>query len=113
MTLGDIVTELSLDVKTPQQDLGREVEGAYVSDLLSDVIGNAKAGYVWVTMQVHLNIVAVASLKGLAGVILVNGRAPGQETLARAAAEGVVIAVSGLPAYEIAGRLYSLGLRCS
>ena len=113
MTLGDVVAALSLEVRTSNPDLGGEVAGVYLSDLLSDVIGNSKAGYLWVTMQVHLNIVAVASLKGLSAIILVNGRTPNEETLRRAEAEGVVIAVSGLPAYEVAGRLYSLGLRCS
>jgi hypothetical protein len=112
MKLKELADALSLDVKTPGADLNREVTGGYVSDLLSDVIGNAREGFLWVTLQVHLNIVAVASLKGLAGIILVNNRTPDQQTLKKAAEENVPILASNLPTFELVGRLYSLGLRC-
>lgn len=112
MKLLEIVDSLSLDVKTPAIDLNREVTGGYASDLLSDVIGNAKEGFVWITLQIHLNIVAVASLKGLAGIILVNNRVPGEDTLKKATEENIPIMTSPLPAFELAGRLYTLGLRC-
>ncbi len=112
MELQQIVDSLSLEVKTPGIDLTREVSGGYVSDLLSDVMGNAQPGSVWVTLQIHLNIVAVASLKGLAGIILVNNRRPDANTLEKAVAENVPIMTSSLPTFELVGRLYALGLRC-
>lgn len=112
MKLEELVNSLSLEVKTPGADLNRVVTGGYASDLLSDVIGNAKEGFVWITFQVHLNIVAVASLKGLAGIILVNNRTPDEETLKKASEEHVAVMTSQLPAFEVVGRLYSLGLRC-
>lgn len=112
MKLQEIIDSLSLKVETPAADLSREVTGAYVSDMLSDVMGNAKDGFVWITLQVHLNIVAVASLKGLAGIILVNNRVPAEDTLKKALQENIPIMSSPLPSFELVGRLYSLGLRC-
>lgn len=112
MKLQEIVNSLSLDVKTPGMDLNREVTGGYASDLLSDVIGNAKEEFIWITLQVHLNIVAVASLKGLSGIILVNNRVPDEDTLKKASEEKIPIMTSPLSAFELVGRLYSLGLRC-
>lgn len=112
MKLKEIVDILSLEVKTPSLDLDREVTGGYVSDLLSDVIGNSKEGFVWITLQIHLNIIAVASLKGLSGIILVNNRQPEEATLNKAIQENVPVMTSSLPTFEIVGRLYSLGLRC-
>jgi len=112
MILQEIIDSLSLEVKTPELDLRREVTGGYVSDLLSDVMGNSHEGNVWVTLQIHLNIVAVASLKGLAGIILVNNRKPDADTLKRAVTENVPIMTSTLPTFELVGRLYDLGLRC-
>ena len=112
MKLSDLVENLSLEVKTPEADLTREVTGGYVSDMLSDVIANAKAGYVWVTFQSHLNIVAVASLKGICGIIMVNGRVPADETIKKAAAENIPIMTSSLTAFDLVGKLYALGLRC-
>jgi len=112
MELQEIVSKLSLEIRTQGTDLRREVTGGYVSDLLSDVIGNAEEGFVWVTFQVHLNIVAVASLKKLAGIVLVNNRVPDTDTLRKAEAENVPIMTTPLPAFELVGRLYMLGLRC-
>lgn len=112
MKLQEIIDSLSLKVETPAADLGREVTGAYVSDMLSDVMGNSKEGFLWITLQVHLNIVAVASLKGLAGIILVNNRAPAEDTLKKAIEENIPVMTTPLPAFDLVGMLYSLGLRC-
>ncbi len=112
MKLRELIDSLSLEVKTPDADLDREVTGGYVSDLLSDVLGNAREGFIWITLQVHLNIVAVASLKGLSGIILVNNRMPGEETLKKGRDENIPILTSTLPTFELVGRLYALGLRC-
>jgi hypothetical protein len=112
MKLKEIADAMSLEVKTPGIDLSREITGGYVSDLLSDVIGNAGEGFLWVTLQVHLNIVAVASLKGLGAIVLVNNRTPDEETIRKAAAQNIPILTSPLSTFELVGRLYSLGLRC-
>ena len=112
MDLQELINSLSLEVRTPELDLHREVSGGYVSDLLSDVIGNASKGNIWVTLQVHLNIIAVASLKELAGIILVNSRNPDADTLKKANAENIPIMTSTLPTFEVVRRLYALGLRC-
>jgi hypothetical protein len=112
MKLQEIIDSLSLKVETPTADLDREVTGAYVSDMLSDVMGNAKDGFVWITLQIHLNIIAVASLKGLSGIILINNRVPAEDTLKKALEENIPIMSSPLPSFELVGRLYSLGLRC-
>ena len=84
MKLADLVDALGLEVKSARGSLGNEVTGGYSSDLLSDVIANGREGNVWITLQIHLNIVAVASMKDLAGIILVNGREPDEDTVQRA-----------------------------
>jgi hypothetical protein len=113
MTLSDLATRLDLKVFTAAAPLDRPVNGGYASDLLSDVIGHARKDDLWVTMQVHPNIVAVAVLKDLAAIVLVNGREPAAETLEQAAKEGVAVLGSRLGAFELAGRLYGLGLKGS
>ncbi len=103
-----IVQALGLDVKCGKDYLGKEVTGGYTGDLLSDVMGNSKEGYIWITRQVHQNIVAVASLKEHAGIILINSSEPTRETLEKAEAEKIPIMVSDLPAFEISGKIYNL-----
>ena len=110
MTLAEIVEKLGLDVKCGQEHLHVEVRGGYVSDLLSDVLTHAEEGDLWITLQIHQNIVAVAVMKSLAGIILVNGREPEAETLKKAKDEEIPIMVSSMSAFEVAGRLYEMGL---
>ena len=112
MKLQEIIDSLSLKVETPSADLNKEVSGAYVSDMMSDVMGNAKDGFLWITIQVHLNIIAVASLKNLSGIILVNSRVPAEDTLKKAVAENIPIMTTPLSAFDLVGMLYGLGLRC-
>ena len=88
-----------------------EVSGGYSSDLLSDVMANAQEGDVWITLQKHVNTVAVAQLKNLAGIVLVNGRYPDEDTLSKARAEKVPIVVTPMEAFDAAGVLHACGIR--
>ncbi len=109
MTLERLVEELGLKCKCCWEKLKTtEVKGGYAGDLLSDVMANSQAGNVWVTRQVHMNIVAVASLKDLAGIIIVQGANPEKETIDKAGREGIPIMVSELPEFELVGRIYQL-----
>jgi hypothetical protein len=110
MTLREVADALSLDVRSGSGKLDREIRTGYASDLMSDVIANGREGDLWVTLQIHQNVVAVAGMKDLAAVVLVNGREPEEDTLAKANSEGLPILVSQLPAFELIGRLYELGI---
>lgn len=89
---------------------GREIQGGYASDLLSDVMGNSREADLWVTMQKHVNIVAVAQLNGLAAIVLVNGRQPEPDTLAKAEENGIPIISTPLQAFDVIGILFGLGI---
>jgi serine kinase of HPr protein (carbohydrate metabolism regulator) len=108
MKIEKLVQALELEVKCGKDYLDREVTGGYTGDLLSDVMGNSREGYIWITRQVHQNIVAVASLKELAGIILINSCQPAPDTLEKAEGEKIPVMVSGLPAFEISGQIYNL-----
>lgn len=110
MKIKELVEKLSLIIRCGDNTLDTEITGGYVSDLLSDVIANAKTGDVWVTMQVHINIVAVAVLKEIAAIVIVQGREPNKDTLKKAVEENIPILVSKLPAFQLVGRMYELGI---
>jgi len=110
MKLQEIVKELGLEVRCAAHNLNKQVSGGYASDLLSDVIANSKKDNIWITLQIHQNIVAVASLKELAGVIIVNGREPEEGALKKAEEENIPIMLTKLPTFEVVGRLYKLGI---
>jgi len=109
--LADLAEKLDLEVRAGRGNLDNEVTGGYASDLLSDVIANSREGDLWITLQVHQNIVAVASMKDLAGIILVNGREPQEDTVQKAETASIPIMVSKLPTFELAAKLYNFGVR--
>jgi predicted transcriptional regulator len=110
MLLREIAETLHLSVQSGGEGMDRIVTGGYAGDQLSDVIAHGKSGNVWVTMQVHVNIVAVAILKELAGIIIVQGRQPADEVLRIASEKKVPILASDSSAYETVAKLAGLGL---
>lgn len=88
-----------------------EVTGGYASDLLSDVLAHAPAGGVLVTLQVHLNVIAVASHAEMAAVVFAGGRRPDPEVIDKAAAEGLALFSAPQGTFDVVGRLYGLGLK--
>ena len=110
MTVAEAAGRLGGALVAGVPDAGREVLGGYAYDLLSDVMGNAREGDLWVTLQKHVNVVAVAQLKGLAGIVLVAGREPERETVARADQEHVPLVTTALPAFEAVGVLHGAGV---
>ncbi len=110
MTVQELTTTLPLQVVSGHSNLSKEISGGYASDLLSNVMGQARAGNIWVTMQGHQNIVAVASLANLTAVIIAGGVEPDQDAIRKAQAEEIVILTTSLSTFEVVGRLYKLGI---
>ncbi len=80
----------------------REINNVYIGDLLSWVMGRAKADDAWITIMSNINIVAVASLADVACIILAEGVSLESTVAETANAKGVNILTSELPAYETA-----------
>ena len=108
MDIETIAKKLNLKVSSASDRLKNNVSGGYTGDLLSDVMANSHEGDLWITRQVHQNIVAVATLKEHAGIILVNSCEPAKDTLEKAIQEKVPILISDLPAFELTGAIYNL-----
>jgi len=108
MNLNTIIKKLQLNVLSGQENLSIDVSGGHTSDLLSDVIANSKEKNLWITLQTHQNIIAVAKLKDLAGIIIVNNREPNEDTIKKAKEEKVPLLLTSLMAFEVSGKLYTL-----
>jgi len=111
MKVRDIQSAFNLEVAAGGGGLDREVVDGYCGDLLSDVMANAGRGSVWLTMQSHQNILAVAALKELAAIVLVNGNRPADDTRARADQEGIPILLSQGSSYQLAGMFFNAGIK--
>lgn len=107
MTVAELTEKFGLTVFSGKAGLEKEITGGYVSDLLSDVMGFAREGQVWITLQTHQNVMAIASLKDLAAVVLVKGFEPDAETIAHSEEEGIPVLGTQLSTFEFAGILYN------
>jgi len=106
MIVKELIEKLELKVFCGEEHLEREIKGGYVSDLLSDVMGFAREGEVWITLQTHKNVIAIASLKELACVILVKGFEPDPDMLEQAKQEEIPILGTQKQTFEISGLVY-------
>lgn len=85
-----------------------EISGAYVCDMLSDVMGSAREGQAWITIMKHLNTVAVASLTGIPAIIFAKGNSPEETVVQKAAEDGICLVSSPLDTFSLAGILYGM-----
>jgi hypothetical protein len=111
MKLKDIIEKLELKTVTNNGNFDNEVTGAYSSDLLSDVIANSKKDNVWITLQTHINIIAVAALKELTAIIIVMNKKIDSDTLEKANSEKIILLQTKLNSFQICGKLYEMGIR--
>jgi len=111
MKLKEIVEKLNLEVAVGDDLENKNVDGVYICDLLSNVMAHGQKDDLWITIQTHQNILAVASLLNFSGILIPEGFNPDAETLEKAETEGVVILKSSKSAFNLAGELYQMSLR--
>lgn len=89
-------------------DTNKEVSGVYIGDLLSFVMSHASEGDCWLTVQTHLNVIAIATLLELAAVIVVEDSEIEEETIIKANEEGIIVLKTNLTAYDLAIKINQL-----
>lgn len=111
MNLQHIIEQLDLIPLTRAHDFSHiEPKGGYASDMLSCVMAGAQPGNIWITLQAHMNVVAVAALREVSAVIITENAQPDPEVIARAEEQGVILLSTPEPTYPIAGKLWEMGL---
>ena len=109
MKLHEIADKLELEKLTPVFD--KDVTGVYISDMVSDVIANAKAGNLLVTVQVHANALAAANLVDVCGIVVAQGKKPADDVVRMAVKAEISIFSTELSRWQVATKLYEAGLR--
>ena len=109
MTTKELAERLELKGLTRMYE--KPISGVYISDMVSDVIANAKAGNVLVTLQVHTNVIAAANIVDIAAIVLTRGRSPAPEATALAEKAEIPVFSTSMDSWQVAGRLYEAGLR--
>jgi len=110
MKVSEVVEQLGWKVLAGESYMETQVNGGYAADLLSCVMAGAETGDLWITLQTHSNIVAVASLLGIAAIVIAEGANVPEATLGKAEQQEVAILSSGAPVYETVAGLVALGI---
>lgn len=111
MNLQTIIDQLQLSVLTAPLDFTQvNPQGGYTSDLLSCVMAGAKTNNLWITLQAHLNIVAVAAMLDVAAIIITENAIPDDATIAKANEQGVILLSTPKASYEVCGILWGLNI---
>jgi len=107
MTILETASALGLEIIQGNFE-DSSLSSAYTSDLLSDVIANAKEGGALITIQAHKNTVAVATLANISVIIVCNSRPIPDDMLDAARGEGIAILLSKENQFTVSGKLYNL-----
>lgn len=110
--LATIIDQLNLKILSEPKDFSKvQVTSGYTSDLLSCVMAGAQNHAVWITIQAHNNIIAVAALLELNAIIITEGAKPDQSTINKANEEGITLLGSDQKSFWVAGKLWEMGIR--
>jgi len=110
MTISDLLKEIPMEVICGNDNLDVEISRGFSSDMMSNVIAKGGEGDLWITFQTHMNVIAIAQLKKMAGIILIQDRKLIPKALEKAESIGLPVLESPLGAFELGGRLYNLGI---
>jgi predicted transcriptional regulator len=100
-----------LELKGVTKVFERDVTGVYISDMVSDVIANAKAGNLLVTVQIHNNVIAAANLVDISGIIVTQGKMPTEDVVKMAEKAEITVFSTNLSRWQVATGLYEAGIR--
>lgn len=107
MTIQELIEKIGL--KPLSKFESRDVDGVFISDMISDVMAGAKSGNLWLTVQTHKSIVPAANLVDVAAIIITSGKEVPQDTIELASKYNIAILSTALSTFELVGKLYSLG----
>jgi len=108
MKVKELADKLGLKVLAGESGIEREIQGGYTGDLLSWVMSHASSGNLWVTVQIHPNIIAVAVLLEMSCIIIPENIAVEHATLEKAEAEGIPVLQSGAHAFDLCADIKNL-----
>jgi len=108
MKLQDIIEKLSIKALTNVED--KDVQGVFISDMLSDVMSVAQAGNIWLTVQTHKNIVSAANLIDIGAVIITHGKKVPDDTIELANRFHIAIFSTSNSTYEMTRKLIEIGM---
>ena len=88
-----------------------DIEGVYISDMVSDIITGAKANGILITLQTHKSLIAAANLVDVAAIVFVRGKKPADDVIELASKAGIGLFVTSLDTWSFATKLNEIGIK--
>ncbi|MBQ6450362.1 MAG: hypothetical protein IJJ29_00375 [Solobacterium sp.] len=110
MLISELIEKTGWKPVTKNVDLNTEITGVYCGDLLSWVMGNGEPGQAWITVQVHMNIIAVSKLREFSCILIADGANLPEEIAERAEEEEIAVIETGIPVFETAKKMIEAGV---
>ncbi len=106
------VSELKekLDLEPLNGIYDKEINGVFISDMVSDIVAGAKPGNLLITIQTHKNLIATANLVDISAVIFVRGKSPMQDVVSLADRAEITLFKTDMDAWKLAIKLHELGI---
>ncbi|MDD4797468.1 MAG: AraC family transcriptional regulator [Eubacteriales bacterium] len=110
MTVEELLQQPQITLLNPGVTLDKAISNGICCDLLSWAMAKGQEGMAWITVQTHMNVVAVATLHDFACIILSENNVMPDDVLQKACAEGIAVLQSPLSSYALCGLLYAGGI---
>lgn len=108
MNISQVAEKAGLKVFNKLND--KPVDGVYISDMVSDIIGS-KEGNLLVTLQTHKNLIAAANLVDVSAIVFTRGKKPAEDVVELANKAGISLLGTEDDTWTFAKKLYEIGLR--
>jgi hypothetical protein len=109
MKLSEVSKKCGLEAINVYED--KEIEGVYISDMVSDVITCTKANLLLITLQTNKSLIAAANLVDVAAVAFVKGKKPASDLIELANRAGIGLFTTAVDAWTLALKLTELGIK--
>lgn len=111
MQIKHIVELLKAKVLTPELDLSSEVNHAFTSDLMSDVLTGDYQKTVLITGLSNLQSIRTAEMSDISELVIGRNKEVSKEMIELAHENNIVLIQSSYSLYKISGILYEAGIK--
>ena len=108
MTLRNLITKIPFEILTKKIQSDLSFHNVYASDLLSNALASINPDTAWITVQVHQNILGIASIKQCPLILFSEGARPEDSIISLAEEKEIFLLGSSHPTFELSGLLYCL-----
>jgi len=108
MKVSELKEKINLELINKLYD--KDINGVFISDMVSDIVAGAKPGNLLITIQTHKNLIATANLVDVSAIVFVRGKTPLEDVVNLADRAEITLFKTDLDAWKLAIKLHEIGI---